>query len=113
MSNFLLGAFCMYLLSCTVACILELTNMVDIWTFGEIYFELPVFIICTPIRWINKMAKAIHDAKILRSFGFNLFGKLEQFDHADIETVKRIRNGVYNTTIRQYCAKILWKENEE
>ena len=109
MKLFLLGALAMYLLSCAVACALEFTDLVDIWTFGEIYFELPVLILAFPVALVERLPKAIHDAKVLKKFGCNPFGKYCQFDDVDTEILKRISKGVHSSGIRLYCNRIIYK----
>lgn len=49
MSEFILGAVIFYLLSCLVACVLNVLDIVDFWSFGEVYFQLPLLPFLLPI----------------------------------------------------------------
>ena len=64
MLMFILGAISLYLISSIVAIILEELDIVDIWTFAEIYFSivvLPFAGICILIRKIRKKYKKVLD----------------------------------------------------
>ena len=109
MRMFLLGALSMYIVSCIVAIILDETRTVDIWDFGEVYFQIPLAIVVFPIAFVQRIIKYRHDAVLLWKLGCKPFGKYEQFDNLDNETLEKIRNGVHNTAIRRYCRDILYQ----
>lgn len=113
MSLFLLGALSMYIVSCIVAIILNETRIVDIWDFGEIYFQIPLAIVVFPIAGIQRLIKAMHDYRVLKKLGCKPFGKYEQFYNLDNETLEKIRNGVHSTAIRRYCRDILLRRAEK
>lgn len=111
---FLLGALTMYLVSCAVASILDLLGIAYIDSFAEPYFYLPLLIIVSPYYFlIKRLPKMIHDAKILKRYGFGIIGKYEQFDDADIETLEKIKREIYNSGIKRYCDDLIWKKEEE
>lgn len=112
MRLFLLGALSMYIVSCIVAIILNETSTVDIWDFGEIYFQIPLAIVVFPIAGIQRLIKAMHDYRVLKKLGCNPFGKYEQFETLDNETLEKIRNGVHSTAIRRYCRDILYQREK-
>ena len=118
MRMFLLGALSMYIVSCIVAIILNETRTVDIWDFGEVYFQIPLAIVVFPIAFVQRLIKAFHDAVLLRKLGCKPFGKYEQFDDMDNDTLEKIRRGIHNTAIKRYCRDIIFrraknKEREE
>ena len=85
MSEFILGAVIFYLLSCLVACVLYLLDITDFWSFGEVYFQLPLLPFLLPIVSVKDAINLIKKYKAgflwyLIKHDVNPFGKTLQLD---------------------------------
>lgn len=110
MRMFLFGALSMYLVSCIVAIILNETRTIDIWDFGEIYFQIPLLPFAMIIEFIKKLAGSWW----LIKYGVNPFGKMGQLDNLSTEQLKEIYGKCeYDSNGRTYIRKILKKRGEE
>lgn len=107
MKMIILGALAMYLVSCMVAIILNHFDIVDIWDFGEVYFNIPLVIIVFPFAFTKRLIRFRHDAVLLWKLGCKPFGKYEQFDDLDNDTLERIIKDIHSTPIKRYCSQII------
>lgn len=115
---FICGALTIYLVSCIVAVLLDHFRIVDIWDFGEVYFNIPLVIIVFPFAFTKRLIRFRHDAVLLWKLGCKPFGKYEQFDDLNDETLDKIINGIQSTAIKLYCHQIIYRrkcsrENKE
>ena len=110
MKMFIFGALSMYLISSFAAVALSHADIVDIWDFGEIYFNIPVAVIVFPYTFARRLVRFRHDAVLLWKLGCKPFGKYEQFDDLDNETLEKIIKGIHSTAVKRYCEVIILRK---
>ena len=119
MNEFILGAVIFYLLSCFVACVLNILDVTDFWSFGEVYFQLPLLPFLLPIVFVKDAVNFFKKYKAsllwyLIKHGVNPFGKTHQLDKLDDTTLGYIvEHTPKNSAIHFYAVELLDRRDDD